>query len=151
ICGGGGTGRRKGLKIPRSARTVRVRFPPSAPFFPFYPVAAADGLPLARWWPLIERTSLTHQQQTVDVELREGEAPVGAAEPSGACSRRLFVHWFLFSNGESDILKVLTRVVRYRFGMVGFSPAVTRPVDYYLLPRPRSLRLQVAREVGRKH
>jgi hypothetical protein len=30
-CGGGGIGRRKGLKIPRSARTVRVRFPPSAP------------------------------------------------------------------------------------------------------------------------
>src|SRR5271157_392305 len=34
-CGGGGTGRRKGLKIPRSARTVRVRFPPSAPFFSY--------------------------------------------------------------------------------------------------------------------
>ncbi len=31
MCGGGGTGRRKGLKIPRPARAVRVRFPPSAP------------------------------------------------------------------------------------------------------------------------
>ncbi len=35
----------EGLKIPRSARTVRVRFPPSAPFFsrcPIDPVSAVD-------------------------------------------------------------------------------------------------------------
>ena len=32
-CGGGGTGRRKGLKIPFPFREVRVRFPPSAPLF----------------------------------------------------------------------------------------------------------------------
>ncbi len=31
MCGGGGTGRRKGLKIPWAARPVWVRFPPSAP------------------------------------------------------------------------------------------------------------------------
>ena len=33
MCGGGGTGRRKGLKIPCPARDVPVRFRPSAPSF----------------------------------------------------------------------------------------------------------------------
>ena len=31
LCGGGGTGRRKGLKIPCPSRDVPVRFRPSAP------------------------------------------------------------------------------------------------------------------------
>lgn len=33
MCPGGGTGRRKGLKIPRGATPVPVRFRPRAPFF----------------------------------------------------------------------------------------------------------------------
>ncbi len=38
-----------GLKIPRSARTVRVRFPPSAPCFPAFPMASAWPRPFIMW------------------------------------------------------------------------------------------------------
>ena len=39
LCGGGGTGRRKGLKIPCPSRDVPVRFRPSAP----YPYLLSSG------------------------------------------------------------------------------------------------------------
>ena len=62
VCGGGGTGRRKGLKIPCPVRDVRVRFPPSAPVFWLelqIHVASQFGGKLRRWvmiWVKVSRS-----------------------------------------------------------------------------------------------